>query len=414
VPFVNRIKLIIKYFTILVTVIIISLSCSDQKKDTVTNKIKKINYDRFGFIADSFDVFKGTVKKNETLADILLNSNIEYNLITEIYNKTKPHFDFKKIQPEKIYKIYSTQDSLNQFKAFVYEIDKIKFLKVTLFDSLQTEIVERKVLVKQNSIVGKINSSLYETFSNLNAPIVLAGSLAEIFAWQIDFYTIQKEDEFLAIYEELYVGNEMIGIGDIIAAEFIHKSNPYYAFQFTQNEKKEFFDDEGKSLQKQFIKAPLKYNRISSHYSGSRLHPIFRVYRPHRGIDYTAAIGTPVQAVGDGIIVKAARDGGAGKMVKIKHNSFYSSAYLHLSGYGKEIKPGKKVSQGQVIGFVGSTGNSTGPHLDFRFWKNGSLVNYLNQKFPSSKSVADSNLSIYKSFSDSLKTKLDSLKAAAI
>jgi murein DD-endopeptidase MepM/ murein hydrolase activator NlpD len=395
------------YYSLIIALSFFIISCGSEKKTEIP-KVVEINYDRYGFIADSFNVVKGTIKKNETLADILVENNLDYNLVTEIYNKAKPQFDFKKIRPNKNYSVYTTNDTLSKFYAFVYEIDKIKYLTVELKDSIIVRINHREIVVREKSISGTINSSLYETLSNLNSSIVLAGELADVFAWQIDFYTIQKGDQFFAVYQELYVDDNSVGIGDVLAARFIHKNNHYNAFLFEQNEENEYFDEEGKSLQKAFLKAPLKYKRISSHYTGSRLHPILRVYKPHRGIDYAAAIGTPVQAVGDGIVTKVGRDGAAGKMVKIRHNSVYSSAYLHLSGYGKNIRSGIKVKQGQVIGFVGSTGRSTGPHLDFRFWKNGSLVNYLNQKFPSSKAVNDSNMVEFTSLKDSLNMRLDS------
>lgn len=386
------------------------ISCSEEEQKEIP-KVEIINYDKFGFVADSFNVVEGKIKKNETLADILIENGSDYELITEIFNKAKPKFDFRKIRPNKNYSVYTTNDSLNNFHAFVYEIDKIKYVSVELKESLSVSIKHREIVTKEKSISGIINSSLYETLSELNSSVVLAGELAEVFAWQIDFYTIQKGDQFYALYEELFVDNISVGIGDILAARFIHKNNNYNAFLFEQNDQKEYFDEEGKSLQKEFLKAPLKYKRISSHYTGRRLHPILRVYKPHRGIDYAAAVGTPVQSVGDGIVTKVGRNGAAGKMVKIRHNSVYTSAYLHLSGYGKNIRTGIKVKQGQLIGFVGSTGRSTGPHLDFRFWKNGSLVNYLNQKFPSSKSVSDSNMTTFLGMKDSLINKLNSFIA---
>ena len=387
--------------------VLILTNCSEDKKEEIV-KIDKINYDRFGFIADSFSVVKGTVKKNETLAEILTSNNIGYSLATEIFTKSKPIFDFRKIRPNKNYSIYTSADSLNTFYAFVYEIDKIQFVTVEVQESISVNINKREVLIKEKTISGVINSSLYETLAELNSSIVLAGELAEVFAWQIDFYTIKKGDQFFAVYEELYVDTAMVGVGDVLAARFIHKKNNFNAYLYEQEGKREYFDEEGNSLQKEFLKAPLKYKRISSHYTGRRLHPILRVYKPHRGIDYAAAIGTPVQAVGDGIVTEVARKGAAGKMVKIRHNSVYSSAYLHLSKYGNNIRSGIKVNQGQVIGYVGSTGRSTGPHLDFRFWKNGSLVNYLNQTFPSSKAVSDSNMSKFIPIKDSLTFKLNS------
>ena len=401
------------FFTsIIILLSVFIISCSDEEQKVIP-QVEKIDYDKFGFIRDSFNVVKGKIKKNETLADILIGSGIgiDYNLITDIYNKAKPKFDFRKIRPNKNFYVYTTNDSLAKFHAFVYEIDKIKYINVELKDSLYVSINHREIVTKEKSISGTINSSLYETLSELNSSIVLAGELADVFAWQIDFYTIQKGDQFFAVYEELFVDDKSVGIGDILAARFIHKNNNYNAFLYEQNGQNEYFDEEGKSLQKEFLKAPLKYRRISSHYSGRRLHPILRVYKPHRGIDYAAAVGTPVQSVGDGIVTKVGRNGAAGKMVKIRHNSVYSSAYLHLSGYGKNIKSGIKVKQGQIIGFVGSTGRSTGPHLDFRFWKNGSLVNYLNQKFPSSKSVVDSNMTEFSSLKDSLNIRLNSFVA---
>ncbi|MCB9249154.1 MAG: peptidoglycan DD-metalloendopeptidase family protein [Ignavibacteriales bacterium] len=276
-------------------------------------------------------------------------------------------------------------------------------------DSLKIDLVERETEVVENTVSGTINTSLYQTFIDNNSSQLLAGKLAEVFAWQIDFYTIQKGDSFFALYEQEKVGDAVVKIGDILAAKFIHKGNEYNAFLYNQDGKLEYFDENGGSLQKAFLKAPLKFKRISSSFSRNRLHPILRVYKPHLGIDFAAAIGTPVQAVGDGIVVEARRNGAAGNYVKIKHNSAYSSGYMHLSKYGKGIRNGVRVQQGQIIGYVGSTGRSTGPHLDFRFWKNGALVNYLTQKFPSSKSVSKENLNSYYTFKDSLQAKIDTL-----
>ncbi len=383
---------------------------SYTSKTNIKEDITKVNIDKYGFLVDSLEVISGKVKKNETLADILFSKGVDYNLITKIFNETKPHFDFKKIRPGKTYQIYKTKDSLNSFYAFIYELNKIKFVKIVFDDSLKISLNEREVVKKERTISGTITSSLYKTILDQNSSMVLAGELAEVFAWQIDFNTIQKGDKFFAIYEELFVDDELIGVGDVIAAKFIHKNNPFYAYEFKQSGRKEYFDEEGKSLQKKFLKAPLKYRRISSRYTGRRLHPIYRVYRAHRGIDYAAAFGTPVHTVGDGIVIKVGRSGDAGKMVKIRHNSVYKSAYLHLSGYAKGIKSGVKVKQGDVIGYVGSTGASTGPHLDFRFWKRGSLVNYLTQKFPASKSIADSNMTQFLNLKDSLNQKLNGLQ----
>lgn len=392
-----------------IIIIVFFVNCSETKEQVEKPQETKLNLDSFGFNVDSVDVLSRNIKKNETLADLLLEAKINYILVDKVYKTAKPTFDFKKIKPGRILSIYTSKDSLHSFVGLAYEIDKFSYLKIINTDSLDVQVINREIIKKERSFKGTITSSLYETLSDSNSSIVLAGELADVFAWQIDFYTIQKGDRFSVLYDELYVDNKPVGVGDIITAKFIHKNNSYYAFKFNQENKIEYFDEDGKSLQKQFLKAPLKYKRISSNYSRRRLHPILRVYRPHLGIDYAAAIGTPVQAVGDGIVIKVGRNGAAGRMVKIRHNSTYTSAYLHLSGYAKGIRRNVRVKQGQIIGYVGSSGRSTGPHLDFRFWKRGSLVNYLTQKFPSSKSVADSNMQRFITIRDSLKSILDTL-----
>ncbi len=399
-------------FPFLILSLVIAISCSDNKIPTVKNKTNGVQteYDRFGFIQDSFEVIKGEVKKNETLADILIPNDISYSLVSKIYNKSKPKFDFKKILPKHKYRFYYNLDSIQSLNSFVYEINKIKYLVVNLNDTIKINLVEREINIDTNSVSGVINESLYQTFYDNNLSPLLAGKLAEVFAWQIDFYTIQKGDKFVAIYEREKIGNDIVGIGDILAAKFIEHNNVHQAFLYSQDGKLEYFDENGKSLQKQFLKAPLKYKRISSRFSWHRFHPIYRIFRPHLGIDYAANVGTPVQAIGDGTVIEARYNGGAGKFVKVRHNSVYSSGYMHLSRYGKGIKRGAKVKQGQVIGYVGRTGTATGPHLDFRFWKNGSLVNYLTQTFPSTKSIDQGELNDFYKTRDSLKLILDHIE----
>lgn len=396
----------IKFYLFLLLILLLASNCTNQNSEiNATEKI--VTYDVFGFPKDSLKVKTGAVKQNETLADILIQFGLPYQSIKEVFNTAKPKFDFRKIRPDKNYFAYLNSDSSNSIKTFIYEINKIDYVKVSFTDSIVVSRNKKDVTTIEKSISGVINSSLYQTLTDANSSPLVAGKLAEVFAWQIDFYTIQKGDEFFAVYEEQFVGDELVDVGDILVAKFIHKNNEFNAFLFNQNDKKEYFDEDGESLQKEFLKAPLKYKRISSRYTGRRLHPILRVYKPHRGIDYAAAIGTPVQSVGDGIVLLRERKGAAGKYVKVRHNSVYTSGYMHLSKYGNGIKVGSKVKQGQVIGYVGSTGRSTGPHLDFRFWKHGSLVNYMTQKFPSSKSVSKENLAQFNKIRDKLSVKLE-------
>lgn len=402
-------------FSIVLSLIILSVFifyCSPQTEtnQTVSSVDTAKRFDEFGIRKDSFIVTTSKVKRNETLADILLKYDIKYKTISEISASAKPKFNVRNIRAGNNYDVYISNDSLNALKYFVYEKDKINYVVISVGDSIQTRIGKKDVKIKQREAKGIINSSLYLTLTKEKLNPVLAIKLADVFAWAIDFYTVQKGDRFKVIFNEKFVGDEFVGIGEILAAEFIHKNDKYYAFRFVEDGKTEYFDESGHSLQKKFLKAPLKYKRISSRYSLHRFHPILRIYRAHRGIDYAAAVGTPVQAVGDGVVVEVRYKGQAGRFVKVRHNSVYSSGYLHLSRYGKGIKRGVRVVQGQVVGYVGRSGLSTGPHLDFRFWKNGTLVNYLTQKFPPSHPVKQENFADFEKVKNEWMKKLNEIK----
>lgn len=226
--------------------------------------------------------------------------------------------------------------------------------------------------------------------------------LSEIYAWSIDFFGLQKHDHFSVIYDEQYVDTIPIGIGHIYSVLFNHQQKDFYATSFMQDEQLSFFDENGESLQRAFLKAPLRFNRISSRFSGSRLHPVLKIRRPHYGIDYAAPSGTPVFAVGDGTVIEKKYTKQGGNTLKIKHNSVYTTGYLHLSNFAKGIRQGTRVKQGQLIGYVGSTGLATGPHLDFRFWKNNSPVDPLKVESPTVEPIKKINQQKY----DSIKTEM--------
>jgi murein DD-endopeptidase MepM/ murein hydrolase activator NlpD len=222
-----------------------------------------------------------------------------------------------------------------------------------------------------DSVSGTIKSSLWNALVEQDADPNLANDLSEIYAWTIDFFGLQKNDAYTAIYERKYVGDIYLGLGKVHAAKFRHGGKDQYAFYFEQNGKGDYFDEEGNSLQRTFLKAPLRFTRISSRFSNSRMHPVLKIRRPHHGVDYAAPTGTPVHTVGDGVVVKKGyQKNGGGNYIKIKHNGTYSTTYMHLKGFAKGIKVGKHVNQGDLIGYVGSTGLATGPHLDFRFYRN--------------------------------------------
>lgn len=399
---------------ILIYLIMIIPKCSDDTDDiddeVVAVEVEVPKPNEFGLFTDSLTAYKSKVKKNETLSDILNPHNIPLQQIYKIANESKEVFDLTKIKYGQDYTLFSSIDSVESVHYFVYEVDPVNYIVCDLTDSIEIYEDKKEVTTKVREVSGVIKSSLYETLQQENVSDLLALKLSDVFAWQIDFYGIQKDDYFKVVFEESFVAGEFIGIGNVNSALFNHRNKDYYAFRFVQMGQDEYFDEEGNSLRKAFLKAPLKFSRISSGYTNRRFHPVLKYYRPHRGIDYAAPTGTPVQSVGDGVVTDKRWTKQGGRFVKIKHNGTYSSGYMHLSRYAKGISPGKTVRQGDVIGYVGSSGLATGPHLDFRFWKNNQLVNYLRQEFPSSHPIDSSDSTAFFVYKDSIKTVLDNIQ----
>jgi hypothetical protein len=242
----------------------------------------------------------------------------------------------------------------------------------------------------------------------------LAVKLAEVYAWTIDFIGIKSGDNYRCIYEELIVDGNKIGLGRVIASCFNHIDKDYYAFYYKQDSIPEYFDQNGENMKRQFLKAPLKFSRVSSRFSYNRMHPILKRRRPHLGVDYAAPYGTPVRSVGNGTVIHAGYSGGAGRMVKVRHNHMYTTAYLHLSKYGPGIRRGRKVAQGQVIGYVGSSGLSTGPHLDFRYYKFGKAVNPMTIDAPPLEPVKEENMGKFLKYAEKMKKRLDSISVEPV
>jgi murein DD-endopeptidase MepM/ murein hydrolase activator NlpD len=254
-----------------------------------------------------------------------------------------------------------------------------------------------------------INSSLWNDVVRAGYNPLLALRLSDIYAWSIDFFGLRKGDSFMAIYEELYVGDKFVDIGTIHGAYFTHAGREYDAYRFIQDEVAQYWNEKGENLRKAFLKAPLSFSRISSGFSYARRHPVTRVVRPHTGVDYAAPRGTPVMSIGDGVVIQKSYAGGGGNTVRIKHNSTYTTAYLHLHNYAKGLAVGKRVRQGEVIGYVGSTGLSTGPHLDFRVWKNGKAINPLTMEAPPADPIKKSSAESFKETISRVMMQRDSL-----
>jgi len=363
----------------------------------------------YGLPADSFKVIEGTIKRNEFLGEILTKYQVTDQQIHNLSIKSKDVFDVRKLEARKKYTLLCTRDSLPRAEYFIYEPNPVDYVVYTLKDPINVSYNQKKIDTVNTFVAGVIETSLWETMTEAGADPILIHSLSEVFAWQVDFYRIQKGDRFKVLYEQLYVDDEEAGIGKISGAYFNHFGEDYYAVYFDQGNGISYFDEKGQSLQKQFLRSPLQYTRISSRYTRRRYHPVLKRYKAHLGTDYAAPTGTPIRTVGDGIVEEARYSQYNGRYVKIRHNSVYTTQYLHMSRYGKGIKEGTKVKQGQIIGYVGSTGLANGPHLCFRFWKNGQQVDALRVKLPPSEPVAEEKIGEYTVAMNQILQELDSI-----
>lgn len=396
-----------------VVIILISLSHTpedNEPTDNVQEQTLPASDSLYGIVVDSLEVKHHIVEDRQNLSQILLRYGVSMQKIDMIARKSIEVFDVRKIRAGNNYAILATPDSSNKVLYFVYEKNATEYVVFDLRDSVRLYTGEKEIERELKTASGKISSSLWMSMKSGGVDPFLAIKLSEVYAWAIDFYAIEKGDEYKVIYEQLYVEGEPVGLGRVQAALFRHADEPFYAFYFVQDTVGDYFDLEANSLRRTFLKAPLQFSRISSRFSHSRLHPVLRIRRPHYGVDYAAPQGTPVVAIGDGKVIKANYSGGAGHYVKIRHNSTYTTGYMHLWKYGEGIKPGVYVKQGDVIGYVGSTGLSTGPHLDFRFFRNGSPVDPLKVESPAAEPVDSANLQRYREHVETWKKKLDQIQ----
>lgn len=340
-----------------------------------------------GMVVNDLHVVEDEVKRNQRFSELLTGYYVSPEIMKQLNLLPKNVYDFRKISANKKYTLLVEHDSLKTLKALVYEPNAIDYVVFRFKDSLTVELCQRKVDTLQRSTSGRIESTLSHTIEALNISNDLTNKFVDIFAWVVDFQRLQKGDRFKIIYEENLVEEKSVGIGRILGVYFEHSNQGYYAFPFDQGDGLDYFDDEGNSLRKALLKYPIEFTRISSRYSKSRFHPVVKVFRPHLGTDFAAPTGTPIRSVGDGIIEEAQYKTNNGNYVKVRHNGTYTTGYLHMSKIAAGIKPGTRVRQGQTIGYVGSTGLATGPHLCYRFWKNGVQVDALQVELPPSQPV---------------------------
>ena len=394
-----------KKITPFLILLLLLISCgSNPQKTNDAEAVKEPTF-LYGICIDSLNVVEGQVQKNEFLANILQKEGVSYNTVNYIDRNCRKVFDVRKIKVGNKYVFLTTRDSIPTAKYWIYEIDRTNYAVFQLTDSIAAWRGEKEVITTVEHVGVEIKSSLWNAMAEAGCDASLILELSDIYAWTIDFFGIQPGDSCKAIFEKKYIVGDTVpyGIGNVIASYFKNKGEGKYAFSFEQNGRKEYFDENGDNLRKAFLKAPLNYRSISSTFSNGRMHPVYHVVRPHHGVDYAAPAGTPVQSIGDGTVIAKGWDKkGGGNYVKIKHNSTYTTTYMHLKGFAKGIAQGVKVKQGQTIGYVGSTGASTGPHLDFRLQKNGTYIDPLKFKSPSAEPVKKENMKRYKVGVDSL------------
>ena len=366
----------------------------------------------FGIPTTDYTIHVDKIKKNQFLADMLGNCNIDYGTVDKLVKKSKDIFDLRHMKANRPYTVLCTKDDKERAAFMIYEHSTTEFVVFDLRDSLDVNVCQKEITTKLKTAGGIISHSLYQSMKDNGLSPSLVAKMSDVFAWTIDFFSVQKNDKFKIVYEELYADGELIGVGEIKSALFNHFGNDFYGFYF-ENEALEFpdfYDENAKSLRKAFLKAPLQFSRISSKFNRTRYHPVLKRIRPHLGTDYAAPTGTPILSTADGVVIERSRTRGNGNYVKVKHNSVYTTQYLHMSKFKSDVKRGSRVKQGDVIGYVGSTGLATGPHVCYRFWKNGKQVDPYKQKLPEAKTMDEKLVPEFDIFVDQAKCKLDSIK----
>ena len=362
---------------------------------------------RYGFALDTFQqVYEAQVPSGAYLGALLSDHGVDYARIDQLARNARDVFNVKKIRYGKPYTIL-TRDSSRGPDYFIYEPSVYEYVVYELKDSLRVHRHGRPVTKQVRTAAGAVESSLWNAMIDNGLSIEITDKMENALQWSIDFYHIQKGDQFKLVYDQDYIHDAAVGVGHLHAAYYKNYDNEYYAIYYEgEGKNKGYYDLKGRPMKSSFLKAPVKYSRISSYYNLNRYHPILKRRRPHLGTDYAAPYGTPIYAVGNGVVTIASYTRGNGKYVKIRHDDTYETQYLHMQRFAKGIRSGVHVKQGQVIGYVGATGLATGPHVCFRFWKNGRQINHLKLNFPPPEPLPEKDLPAFYAVRDSLLTLL--------
>ncbi|MEM6319631.1 MAG: peptidoglycan DD-metalloendopeptidase family protein [Bacteroidota bacterium] len=414
----NHFKVFFTISALLVGAVLFNSFLHEDKKETIIRAAEvpslsafpiKVPEVKFGFALDTFHVFRDTIRNNQFLAELLLPHKVNYQDIDQLAKNVQDTFSVTKLRADKEYTILS-KDTASGADYFIYEPDVYSYVVYDLKNDLDASVYYREKETTVKEAAGTIESSLWVTMQRNGYPIDLIDKMEGVLQWSLDFYHIQNGDKFKLIYEENTIDGKYAGIGKVLGAYFKNYDNEYYGIYFESDKLKGYYDEEGRPMKSPFLKSPVKYSRISSSFNLRRFHPVLKRVKPHLGTDYAAARGTPIMSVGNGVVERAGYTRGNGNYVKIKHDKTYATQYLHMSKFAKGIRSGVQVKQGQVIGYVGSTGLATGPHVCFRFWKNGRQVNHLRLKLPNPEPMPDALKPLYFPIRDEMVTALGKIE----
>jgi murein DD-endopeptidase MepM/ murein hydrolase activator NlpD len=372
---------------------------------TTINKKSEV---KFGFDTNKFHLSSFTISKGELLGEILAENGISDVTINELADKAEDIFSVTKIRPGKQYHLVKADSCAQKAIAFVYEPSPLNYVIYDI-DNKEVKIVEKPSEVCIEMAVGEIKNTLWDALEDKGIDGSMIDKMEDALGTSVDFYHTHQGDKFKVIYEKRYVEGKEIGIGKLIGAHYQNNNGDHYAIHYKNGQYDGYYNYKGVASKAAFLMSPLKFVNITSGFSMRRFHPIRRITIPHFGTDYAAPYGTPIRAVGDGVVEEAAYTGNNGRFVKIRHDKTYQTQYLHMQGFARGIRRGAKVAQGQTIGYVGSTGLATGPHVCFRFWKNGQQINHLRQKFEQTKALPNSELPKFFEHRDNIKKMLDAV-----
>jgi murein DD-endopeptidase MepM/ murein hydrolase activator NlpD len=406
---------IFQKLTLIFLLSLVIISCDKTKEEELIVPKTKPKLVEFGFNIHDFNIVNDTIKSGDTFGSLLEKQNLNGREVYDIVAKVKDTFDVRSIRKGKPFTILRSKDRTNKIQVFIYQPDRLNFYVIDFRDSVVVHKKTKPLTFKTRTIAGALNGSLSETLQNLKVDPALASRIAKIYAWSIDFFKLKKGDKFALKFTERYINDTIYdGVDSLKAAFFEYKGKKVYAFPFAPDantKKQQYFDEEGKTLKNFFLKAPLKFVNITSRFAKNRFHPVQLIWKAHKGTDYAAPTGTPIMTTAAGVVEQAGFTTGNGNFVKVKHDRTYSTQYLHMSKI--LVRRGQRVTQGQVIGKVGSTGLATGPHVCYRFWRNGVQVDALRLQLPTSTPMDSKYRQKYMEYMNPLKRELDSVSGAS-